>query len=218
MDRSKETFYDSNTTTPHKSTKVGVTPSYTSAKTFFNNSTNCTTEKWYLMRVSYGREKKVFEHLDGLGIQVFYPTYPKIYIRNGKKIKTISSLIPNTLFVYSTENKLRQFIGKPPIPYFHHYYNQTNNELGKKRIPIVVPDKQMEDFIKWCDVDDNDKIYRSTYFNFKKNDIVLVTCGPFKGFKGCVVRIKWQTRIGVNIDNIGFVCTSYIPKAFLEKI
>lgn len=63
-----------------------------------------------------------------------------------------------------------------------------------------------------------DKIFYNKRFQFQTNDRVIVTDGPFKGFTGHVVRLKGLTRVGVNIDKVGFVCTNYIPKSFLKVV
>lgn len=89
--------------------------------------------KWFLMRISYGRERRVYEYLKHQGFEVFYP-------------------------------------------------------------------------------------YEKSIEPFKIHDKVRVTDGPFKGLIGNVVRFKGQTRVGINIDEVGFICTNYVPKSFLEKV
>lgn len=175
--------------------------------------------RWYLMRVSYGREKLACDFLRKCGFKVFYPTHKRIIESDGKKSYRIVSLIPNLLFVYSNENVLRKYVGKEPCPYLHHYYKKTvANNREEERHAITIPNHQMEEFIRWCNVETDDKQFCYTTFKFKVNDMVCVTDGPFKGFKGNVVRFKGQTRVGINIDELGFICTNYIPKAFLKKI
>ena len=61
-------------------------------------------------------------------------------------------------------------------------------------------------------------VLRQTSFIFKENDLVRVTEGVFEGLVGHIVRLKGQTRVGVNIGGIGFISTAYIPKNCLEKI
>lgn len=179
--------------------------------------------KWFLMRISYGRERRVYEYLIHQGVEVFYPTYEKSYEVEGKKwVKTLS-LIPNVLFVHSNEDMLKQYVGKEPFPYFHYYYKTyTESSVGNgckvKKKAIIVPNNQMDEFIKWYNTDIEDKHYLNVPFKFKIHDKVRVTDGPFKGLIGNVVRFKGQTRVGINIDEVGFICTNYVPKSFLEKV
>lgn len=180
--------------------------------------------KWYLMRAAYGQELKAVEYLQGQdGIdEVFCPQWMQERTFGGKRKKVLVSLLPNMLFVRSTNRVLRNFVGVPPLTFFHHYYQPYKDEQGRKvergRKPMIIPDRQMEMFRRWYDAKVEDKIYLNDTFHFKKDDLVRVTEGDFEGFTGHVVRLKGQTRVGVNIDGVGFISTTYIPKHCLEKV
>lgn len=207
----------------------GLNPIATTTLTNLGVSPRCMPDgtqskdcNWFYMRVSYGREEHVNEYLLSQGIHTFYPTERKVVIVKGVRQMRQKSLIPNALFVYSTEETLRQYIGKAPIPYFHHFYipdkDVHGNLVGTGRKPLQIPDSQMENFMKWCNADAENKLMVNTMFVFKNKDLVRVTGGPFTGFTGHVVRYKGQSRVGVNIDGIGFISTTYIPKCYLEKL
>lgn len=181
-------------------------------------------EKWYMMRAAYGQEMKAVEFLtdkDGIR-EVFCPQWFQERTVGGKRVKKLVSILPNALFVRSTQRVLHQYIGTPPLTFFHHYYQPYKDEEGRDiengRQPLVIPDGQMLSFRKWLAADTEDKIYMSDTFSFKRNDLVRVTEGNFEGFTGHVVRLKGQTRVGVNIEGIGFICTTYIPKNCLKII
>lgn len=186
------------------------------------NESKSADRQWFFMRVSYGREVIVNDYLHTQNIQTFYPQQQQIVETNGKRQMRTVSLIPNSLFVLSTEQELKQYIGKAPIPFFHHFYvpdkDSNGQPIGTGRKPLVIPDNQMENFITWCTADGKDKLLVNTVFQFKNQDLVRVIHGPFTGFTGHVVRYKGQQRVGVNIDGVGFITTTYIPKGFLEKI
>lgn len=180
--------------------------------------------RWYLMRVAYGQEQKASDYLSGKeGVEeVFLPQWMRERVIGGKPRKVYVSLIPNMLLVKSTQEVLRQYVGMPPTEYLHFYYQPYKDEQGQEvesgRRPMVIPDRQMASFMKWYEADAEDKIYmQDATFRFKKDDIVRVTSGDFEGFTGHVVRLKGQTRVGVNIEGVGFICTTYIPRHFLEK-
>lgn len=88
---------------------------------------------------------------------------------------------------------------------------------GKK--PLIIPNCQMEKFIKWNSVDDLNKLFiaddKITFCNKEK---VRILGGQFQGFEGQVFRIKGQSRVGVSIEGVGTIFTAYIPKGMLEKI
>ena len=179
---------------------------------------------WFLMRAAYGQEMKALEYLsdkDGI-VEVFCPQWMQERKVGGKKVRKLVSILPNALFVRTTQQVLRNYVGVPPLTFFHHYYQPYKDAEGKDiengRKPIIIPDYQMRSFRKWLEADTEDKIYLNDTFHFKHNDLVRVTDGNFEGFIGHVVRLKGQTRVGVNIEGVGFICTTYIPKHCLELV
>ena len=85
---------------------------------------------WFLMRAAYGQEKKAKDYLEAKGIEVFLPLQEKCYVRNGKRVHRQVSLIPNFLFVKSTEQEMKKYIGKGDLDFFHHYYVPCVNSGG----------------------------------------------------------------------------------------
>ena len=198
-------------------------------KSFEGVSPNCihtsdVGNKWFLMRAAYGQEKKAEEILMQMeGVESAYvPQWYKKRNIAGKTKNVLVSIIPNNLFVRSKEGVLAKLVGREPLSFLHFSYQPHKDEFGRPigtgRTPVVIPDRQMDSFRRWVDADAEDKIFRQTSFIFKENDLVRVTEGVFEGLVGHIVRLKGQTRVGVNIDGIGFISTAYIPKNCLEKI
>lgn len=231
------TSRDLKLTTSPQDIQSGVTPNYAlsvgsyqatdlSTNTIQTASSAVDAEGavWFLMRVSYGREQKAKDYLMAKGIEVFLPMQEKHYVCNGKRIRKMQSLIPNFLFVKSTEEEMKKYIGKEPLEFFHHYYVPKKEIGGGKfgrsgKKPLVIPNSQMEKFIKWNTVDDLNKLFiaddKITFCNKEK---VRILGGQFQGFEGQVFRIKGQSRVGVSIEGVGTIFTAYIPKGMLEKI
>lgn len=199
-----------------------VTPDIVSSRTAPESSPEDSGAVWFLMRVAYGREDKARTFLEDKGIITFLPKITRIRLRNGKRKRVEESLIPNLLFVRSDEKTLRQFIGQPPTEYLHHYYipnlDNDGNPIGLKGIrPLIIPDSQMDQFIKWNEVHDDNKLFLSeNSIKIKEGDYVKITDGKFAGISGFVCRLKKQTRVGVHIAGLGTVFTAYIPSAFLQ--
>lgn len=178
---------------------------------------------WLYMRVSYGQEQKVKDILQAEGIEVFHPRTIKMREINGAKKLVECSLIPNTLFVHSTIQEMRKYVGKYPTETLHHFYepylDENRKPIGTGRRPIVIPDLQMQSFKIWASSRDENKLFLDTaYFEFKKNDLVRIIAGDFSGFIGHVVRIKGQSRVGILIKNVGFFSTTYVPKTLLQLV
>lgn len=218
-------------TSPH-SIHNGVTPNYMSkqsAHSSLNNisaassTDNVEEAAWFLMRAAYGQEKKAKLYLEAKGIEVFLPMKEKCCILNGKRKTKQVSLIPNFLFVKSTETEMKKYVGKGELDFFHHYYvphkDETGKKIGKNGIkPLVIPEQQMNFFIKWNAVEEEDKLFvPDDNFKFTKNDKVKIVRGKFVGFEGKVCRIKGQTRVGLIVEGVGTIITAYIPKDYVEK-
>ena len=218
-------------TSPH-SIHNGVPPNYMpkqSAHSTLNNisaassTDNVEEAVWFLMRAAYGQEQKAKFFLEAKGIEVFLPMKEKCCILNGKRKTKQVSLIPNFLFVKSTETEMKNYVGKGELDFFHHYYvphkDETGKKIGKNGIkPLVIPEQQMNFFIKWNAVEEEDKLFvPDDNFKFTKNDKVKIVRGKFVGFEGKVCRIKGQTRVGLIVEGVGTIITAYIPKDYVEK-
>lgn len=169
------------------------------------------------MRVSYGQEQKAYDHLNDLRIPAFIPKHFQKNKLTGKK--ELVSAVRNILFVHSTINEMKQYIGSPQLPYLHHIYHspsQLERLKGYPRRPLVIPDPQMATFIRWFDAKEADKYFRLKAYSFFKGDKVRVIGGSFIGMVGNVVTISGHRRVGLNIDHLGFIATPYIPRELLE--
>ena len=83
---------------------------------------------------------------------------------------------------------------------------------------MVIPQNQMDSFIKWQNVDDKNKLFiADDHMDFEMNDVVKIVDGKFAGLEGFVCRIKGQSRIGIVVNGVGTIFTAYIPKGMLEK-
>ena len=93
------------------------------------------------------------------------------------------------------------------------YYDKST---GK---PIVIPEEQMDRFIKLCSVKDSGLEYLGEDDpRFHQGDKVRVTEGIFKGLEGHIKRIRHDRRLIVTIEGVAAFATGYIPPSFLEKI
>ena len=91
-------------------------------------------------------------------------------------------------------------------------------KIGKGIKPLVIPQNQMDSFIKWQNVDDENKLFiADDHMDFEMNDVVKIVDGKFAGLEGFVCRIKGQSRIGIVVNGVGTIFTAYIPKGMLEK-
>ena len=193
-----------------KSSQTGVSVRYVPAP----------DKKWYVLRASYGREDKASDYIVEDGTFVYIA---KRYTRktvNGKQKKVLETLIPNLLFVYTTEDKAEEYVkSTPPISFLSYYYNHFERDDDQKNPPLTVSCKEMENFIiATCNKSEHLKFVDETQCHFKGGETVTVIDGLFKGVEGRVARVSGQQRVVITLSSIGLISTAYVPTAFLRAI
>ena len=175
---------------------------------------------WYVLRTTYGQEKKAYDYMVAKKVKAFLPRETVVKLIKGKRKQVEQSLISNLFFAYGTEKELQEFVyDNHNLPFLRFYYRRRRigNETVKE--PLIVPDVQMDTFRIICE-SGNENIIVSTRDipRFHRGELARVKEGPFAGVVGRVVKYKAQQRVGIIIDGLGSVATSYIPEAFLERI
>ena len=175
---------------------------------------------WYALRTTYGREKKAYDYMITKGITAFYPTTNVVKLIKGKRKVVTESRLPNIFFAYGTEEQLKSFVyDNVNLPFLRFYYRHVHVGRRIEKIPLIVPDYQMESLKIICAADaDNTIVSLDKVPKFKKGQLVKVTEGAFKGVVGRVARWQGQQRVAVVVEELVTVVTAYVPSAFLEKM
>ena len=175
---------------------------------------------WYVLRTTYGREKKAYDYLTAKGITAFYPTINSVKLINGKRKVVTESRLPNIFFAYGTEEQLKTFVyDNVNLPFLRFYYRHEHVGSRAIKTPLIVPKYQMESLKIICEAEASDIIVSlSSVPNFQTGQMVRVVDGAFKGVIGRVKRWQGQQRVGVIIGDMATFATAYVPSAFLEKI
>ena len=175
---------------------------------------------WYALRSTYGREKKAYDYMTAKGITAFYPTTEVVKLVKGKRKIVIESRLPNIFFAYGTEEQLKTFVyDNVNLPFLRFYYRHVHVGRRIEKVPMIVPDYQMESLKIICAADaDNTIVSLVEVPKFEKGQLVRVIDGAFKGVIGRVARWQGQQRVGVVVDDLVTVVTAYIPSAFIESI
>ncbi|SEF62112.1 Transcription antitermination factor NusG [Xylanibacter ruminicola] len=178
-------------------------------------------KRWYVFRASYRREDKAFDMIVEDGT---YCYIAKRYVRKtdkqGKDKRVLEALIPNLLFVYTTEDKAEEYIkGTPELSFLTYYYNHFELDEDSKNPPLTIPCREMENFICATSNKSEHLMYvKEEQCHFKGGETVRVIDGLFKGVEGKVARVSGQQRVIVSITAVGLVSTAYIPSAFIMEI
>ncbi|MDO4160302.1 MAG: UpxY family transcription antiterminator [Prevotellaceae bacterium] len=178
-----------------------------------------TIPHWYVLRTTYGREKKACNYMRDKGITVYHPTLLTVKIINGKRKTVEESRIPNIFFAYGTEEEIKSFVyDNINLPYLRFYYKHIYNGSNKEKEPLIVPDNQIESLKIICNNESEDIIVVPNEIpKFKKGQLVTIIDGHFKGVTGRVARFHGQQRVAVFIDGLMTIVTAYVPSAFLKN-
>lgn len=177
-----------------------------------------STIHWYILRTTYGREKKAYEYLVDHGIDAFYPVIRSVRIINGRKQLIEESRIPNLFFARGTEEMLKTFVfDNINLPYLRFYYRHITSGSKIIRIPLFISDEEMNSLQIITAADNGDTIVTAEVIkHFIQGQKVRVVNGAFAGVVGRIGRYHSQQRVAVIIDGVLTACTAYIPSAFIE--
>ena len=185
---------------------------------------------WYVLRVSYSREREARDRLLAQGILAYVPTRRRRKEQHGRRVKVEQSLLSNLLFVFTTPAEVARLVasplrplpgarsGKPAIP-LHYLYDHTVREGNGTDRRVVIGRAEMANFIRFTHT--GSEVVRTVSeedFTIRQDEEVEVTEGDFKGVRGRVVRINRQTCIMVDLRPVCMVASAYIPKGWLRKV
>ena len=175
---------------------------------------------WYALRTTYGREKKAYDYMTAKGITAFYPTTDTVKLIKGKRKVVTESRLPNIFFAYGTEEQLKSFVyDNVNLQFLRFYYRHVHIGRRIEKIPMIVPDYQMDSLKIICAADaDNTIVSLGEVPKFEKGQLVKVIDGVFKGVVGRVARWQGQQRVGVIVDDLVTVITAYVPSGFLQML
>lgn len=100
------------------------------------------------MRIFYNRVEPLKETLDNAAIRYFYPMHLVEKCSDGGFIYVQEPLIKSLMFVRSSESNLEKIRQKHSTSVSPYYDHRTNRFL-------VVPDEQMDLFMKICSIKDS---------------------------------------------------------------
>ncbi len=167
---------------------------------------------WYAIRVTYNRELKVKEDLDARDIKCFVPMQYRREERGGVMVKRLVPSVHNLIFIYLTPSEMKEYKMSTELPIRYI----MNRETGK---PIIVPTREMENFIKVAGTYEEKLIYlESNPGDFSRGERVRIIGGTFAGAEGVFVRVKGDRRVVVNVEGLVAVATTFVHPSMIEKI
>lgn len=171
---------------------------------------------WFAMSAPYSKELEAQILLQSYNIESFIPLCYKIIERkDGCKMRKLVPAIHNLIFVKTTRTIIQE--AKQRIAFLQYL---TKPENGRN-VPIIVPERQMQQFITVCKSQNEDLTYLSpTEINLTKGTRVKIIGGPFDGVEGTFIKIKGykKRRIVVSLLGIAAVATAEINPDYIQII
>lgn len=172
------------------------------------------TPHWFAMRATYRREMKAHDELTDAGAEVFIPM-KLVKKKVGLRMKRVEApAVSGLLFVRCSQPFIQAFkLRRPYLQYmcsFHH---------DGTRKPIVVPDQQMEDFIRISTEADEPQYIDTDCMNLTPGTPVRIIGGPFEGMKGSFQRVNGQRnrQFIIRIEGVLALAINIHP-SFVEPI
>lgn len=177
-------------------------------------------KKWFVLRATYNRVQQAYEFIIREHECAYLPMCYAEKVIKGKRKRILKPLIPNILFVYTTRERIEQFVkDTPELPFLTFYYNHFEQEYEGKNAPLTIPFREMMNFIRLTRIDNaHIMLVDAKQCHYKSGDIVRVMEGDFAGVEGRVARVAGQQRVVVEIEGLCTVVTAYIPSAFLKIV
>lgn len=136
------------------------------------------------MRSLYNSELRTKAMLDDAGIVNFLPLRWDTVEAGGRRIKIQVSLVRNLIFVKSSPQELEPIVRSNPR--FQHIYCRG----GAKHQPLIVPDGQMEDFIKAVESSEEAEVLSPDELPLRRGQWVRISGGSLDGVVGRFMRVK----------------------------
>ena len=175
--------------------------------------------QWFVLRATYNRVEKDIDTLKKSVAYAYIPKHHVIQNKNGKKKRVLEPLLPNLVFVYSTQSHLEELFRKEnDLNHLRFYRDKTKvvSQQDEKHPPVVVPYYEMLNFIRLTSVEsEHIKLVEPENCHYKNGDKVLIVDGDFTGVEGRVARVAGQQRVVIEMKGVCIVATAYIPSAFL---
>ncbi len=168
-----------------------------------------TTPGWYVMR-AYKCEGRAEELLSGeKGLKHFIPKHYAVRVYHGVKSKRLVPVIPSLVFVYASQEEIVEFKKHSNFLQFITWKKKDGTSEY-----LIVPDRQMEDFIRVASVHgETTSFYRPEEINIERGTRVCIHGGQLDGVTGVFMQVKGKRnrRLVVMLEGIIAVAAEVQP-------
>lgn len=169
---------------------------------------------WFAMSAPYRRELKAKHFLEERNVECFVPMRYAIAEKRGAgKSRKMVPAVHNLIFVHTTKNTIQAL--KQGVDFLQYFTKPVNG----KNVPIIVPDRQMQQFISVTQtLNENISYLQPHEIELQKGTRVRVHGGAFDGAEGIFVKLrgKRSKRVVILIEGITAVVMAEITPDLIE--
>ena len=178
--------------------------------TMDNSETKVVKEdkEWFALKAGH-KEMQAVSVLEKAGMRVYAPQVKVDMTYRGQKKIVMRSLIPNTLFAYTSFRVLNAIKGN--YPFITYSYKKVE---GRFKI-LKIPTREMERFIDSSTrMKDDIKYFRPDEIELNKGDRVRIVGGVFDGYEGTLLKAKGRAKrmFVINFELLGALGTHIEPE------
>ncbi len=166
-------------------------------------------QHWFAAKTTPRGELRVKKRLDVLGIENYLPMETRWIETAVGRRKRMVPIIPGLVFLHTATDMCYRLKNEYSLNVF--FIRDKEN-----RLPTVIPDKQMEDFMKLLNFPEGGITVLTS--ELKQGQRVRVIQGPFKGVEGELMRIGGDRRVVVRLEGVLSIATAFIHPSFLQKM
>ena len=154
--------------------------------------------RWYVLRFLYRNQVKVRARFAEDGIETFSPSVSVVEFKNGKYIKVSKPLVWDLFFVHSTRRIIDPYVAK--YDNFQYVYKTG----GKYKEPLVVPEVQMNMFIRAVNSSHRPLFFTPLEIDLTKGTRIRLIGGTMDGYEGVLLKVVGarSKRLIVEIPNV----------------
>ena len=171
---------------------------------------------WFVMSATFRGEIKMKQTLEELGFTCYVPLVYKVKkMRSGVYNRVVEPAISNLIFVYASRNDIQIVKSRFPRLQYHTYQENGRN------VPIIVPNRQMESFIRATSIEENNFSYLSIdEIDLKKGTKVLVVGGPLDGVEGYFLKVKGakSKKIVIHLQGISVAVAVEVSPDYVKVL
>jgi len=169
--------------------------------------------RWYVLRFLYRNQPKIRKLLENDGIETFSPMKWVSRIENGRHTLKYDYAIWDLFFVHSSKKVIDPYVNRNANL---QYKFQSG---GKQHNPMIVPDKQMNDFIAAVNSSKKPLYFAPHEINLSKGERIRLIGGSLNGYEGIFLKVNGSKQRRLVVELHGTLCAAVeVEPEYIEII